>query len=120
MGGKFQKTVSPAGGAKLRIHHNEKKGEVHVHDDIDKIRFVWPAFSWASAYAKIRGEALKSNMGLLIDENRIELHATLSGRHVRFGVRSPVTGLEEFDKFAAELIADGPSAASSVKKPEDK
>lgn len=121
MGGENEKTVAGGLGlGKLRIHHDTKKGEVHVHDDTAKVKFTWPAFSWTTAYNKLRSEVLKSNMGLLIDDNRIELHATLSGRKVVFGVRSPVTGLEEFDKFAAEILKDDPRSKPSTKPPEKK
>lgn len=120
MGGEHEKKLATKTGADLRIHYDTKSGEIHVHDDTAKTKFIWPAFSWSQAYAKLRGEVLKSDMGLLIDDNRIELHATLSGRKVIFEIRSPVTGLEEFDKFAADLSASNPGAKPTIKPPEEK
>ena len=103
MGGSYEKTTTPVGGAKLRIHYNEDEDSVHVHDDKAGIKFVCRTAVWPATYSKLRADALKSNMGMAMDANQVELHATLAGRTVTLGLRSPITGLEEFDKFTAEL-----------------
>ena len=88
----------------LRIHKNN--GEVHVHDDKTKTKFKMETDEFKEKYAKLREDTVKSKMGVLMDEDGIELHAHLKGNTVKFMVRDPIVGFEKFDEFIAELDAN--------------
>ena len=70
--------------SELRIHRGDKDKKVHIHDDTNHVKFVMPVDEFKGKYAKLKEEALKSNLGLIFDETgQVELHARVEGSKVK-------------------------------------
>ena len=85
----------------LRVHHDPKSKQVHVHRDADKVKFAWPADEFSADYFSLKARIIDGgeDTAYLMDSRGIKLVVTK---------KSDGSGIDwSLDDSGAKVVPDG-------------